>query len=342
MSDIHHVLAGDVGGTKVLLRLTQVSETGVQILRQERFNSDEFLNFESLLEQFMAGASCVVDSACFGVPGPVTGNAARLTNLPWFVDGAVIGRHFGIATVQLLNDFAAIGHGIASLEADDLLVLQEGEAQVEAARAIVGAGTGLGVGFLYPCETGQIIVPTEGGNMNFAPGTDLEIDLLKFLQPRYGQVCVERVVSGPGLANIYAFICEREHQVPVLLEREDPPAAIAEAAQIDGDELALQCLEIFTRAYGAFAGDLALLSLAHGGVYVAGGIAAKQVENFARGGFLAGFLDKGRYRSLLEKIPVYVVLNNEVGLIGSEKLAVRQLLENLTRTGFTDSGRMAG
>lgn len=329
MSNPHHILAGDVGGTKVLLRLSRVSEAGVEIVRQQRFNSADFPDFESLLAKFMMGTSCV-STACFGVPGPVEDNTARLTNLPWFVDGAAIAYHFGIASVQLLNDFTAIGHGIGALEARDMLTLQVGIPQAGGARAVLGAGTGLGVGFLFRCGEDEIVVPTEGGNMNFAPGTALEIELLRFLQRRYGQVCVERVVSGPGLANIYAFVCEHEQHAPVLLESDDPPAAIAEAAQVHADAIAGRALAIFIRAYGAFAGDLALLSLARGGVYVAGGIAAKQVVNMAQGGFIAGFLDKGRYRALLETVPVYLVLNNEVGLMGAENLAVRQLLGRVT------------
>lgn len=325
---IRHILAGDVGGTKVLLRLAQISSAGAQVVRQQRFNSVEFADFESLLAQFMNGAPRV-DAACFGVPGPVTENAAKLTNLPWFVDGVAIGDHFGIASVLLVNDFAAIGYGIDTLEPKDLLVLQAGNPLTGAPRAIAGAGTGLGVGFVYRCGATEIVVSTEGGSMNFAPGTALEIELLNFLQHRYGRVCVEQVVSGPGLANIYAFVCESEPQEPVLLESDDPPAAIAAAARINGNAAARQALEIFIRAYGAFAGDLALLSLSHGGVYIAGGIAVKQAANMKQGGFIAGFLDKARYRSLLETVPVYLVLNDEVGLIGAQNLAVRQLMEKL-------------
>lgn len=323
MSRPTHILAGDVGGTKVLLRLSRIDAAGVALLAEQRFNSTDFPDFEALLERFLQNAPAIA-VACLGVPGPVKDNAARLTNLPWFMDGAAIGRRFGIASVQLLNDFAAIGHGIAALAPEDLYILQAGTAQAGAARALLGAGTGLGVGFLFPCGEGEIVVPTEGGNVDFAPGTKMEIELLRFLRQRYGQVCVERVVSGPGLANIYAFVCEYEQHPPVLLESADPPAAIAEAAQSNTDVAACRALAMFIRAYGAFAGDLALLSLSHGGVYVAGGVAVKLATQMAQGGFIAGFLDKGRYRSLLETVPVYLVMNTEVGLLGAERLAARQ------------------
>ncbi len=322
MSKPTHILAGDVGGTKVLLRLSEVDATRSSKVKEQRFNSTEFQDFETLLAHFLENTP-PISAACFGVPGPVKDNAARLTNLPWFVDGAAIGRRFGIASVQLLNDFAAIGHGIAALAPEDVHILQAGAVQAGAARAVLGAGTGLGVGFLFPCGEDEIVVPSEGGNVDFSPGTEMEIELLRFLRQRYGQVCVERVVSGPGLANIYAFVCEYEQHLPVLLESADPPAAIAEAAQSNTDIAACHALAMFVRAYGAFAGDLALLSLSHGGVYIAGGIAAKLATQMAQGGFIAGFLDKGRYRSLLETVPVYLVMNTEVGLLGAERLATR-------------------
>ncbi|BBP04954.1 glucokinase [Sulfuriferula plumbiphila] len=324
MSKPKHILAGDVGGTKVLLRLSRIDAIGCVLVREQRFSSADFPDFEALLAQFLLDAPAIA-AACFGVPGPVKDNAARLTNLPWFVDGSAIGRRFGIISVRILNDFAAVGHGIAALPPEDLRVLQAGAAQDGAARAVLGAGTGLGVGFVFPCGEGEIVVPTEGGNVDFAPGTEMEIELLRFLRRRYGQVCVERVVSGPGLANIYAFVCEYGQHPPVLLESADPPAAIAEAAQSNTDVAASHALAMFIRAYGAFAGDLALLSLSRGGVYVAGGVAAKLATQMAQGGFVAGFLDKGRYRSLLETVPLYLVMNTEVGLLGAERLAARQV-----------------
>jgi len=318
-----HILAGDVGGTKVLLSLSEVDATGSSKVKEQRFDSPEFPDFETLLAHFLENTPPIF-AACFGVPGPVKDNAARLTNLPWFVDGAAIGRRFGIASVQLLNDFAAVSHGIAALTPQDIQVLQTGAPQAGAARAVLGAGTGLGVGFLFPCGAGEIVMPSEGGNVDFSPGNDMEIELLRFLRRLYGQVCVERVVSGPGLANIYAFVCEYEQHRPVLLESADPPAAIAEAAQSKKDIAAKHALAMFFRAYGAFAGDLALLSLSHGGVYIAGGIAAKLAPEMTQGGFIGGFLDKGRYRSLLETVPVYLVMNTEVGLLGAERLAAHQ------------------
>jgi len=326
VSKPRHILAGDVGGTKVLLRLSEVGTGGCSKVREQRYSSAEFHDFEALLADFLQSAPPVM-SACFGVPGPVKENAARLTNLPWFVDGAGIGKQFGIASVKLINDFEAIGHGIPALKPQDLHVLQAGAPLEGAARAVLGAGTGLGVGFLFPCGDGEIVAPSEGGNVDFSPGNAMEIELLHFLRERYGQVCVERVVSGPGLANIYAFVCQYEQHPPLLLESADPPAAIAEAALAHNDIAASRALEMFIRAYGAFAGDLALLSLSRSGVYVAGGIAAKLATRMAQGGFLSGFLDKGRYRSLLETVPVYLVMNTEVGLLGAERLAVQQIPE---------------
>lgn len=318
--DSGYILSADVGGTKVLLRLSALSPAGCQPVREARFHSAAHADFESMLAQFLAGAPTVA-AACFGVPGPVVDNIAKLTNLPWWVDGAAISRRFNIPQVRLVNDFVAIGHGIGALAAPDLVILQPGAPRRHSACAVLGAGTGLGVGFVFPAETGVVVVPTEGGNVDFAPNSELEAELWRFLKARHGHVCVERVVSGPGLANIYAFLCEHAGQAAVLLAADDPPAAIATAAQAGTDRLAGQALDMFIRAYGAFAGNLALLSLSHGGVFVAGGIAAKLVDRLGSGGFMAGFLDKGRYRPLLETMPVSVVMNPLVGLLGAERLA---------------------
>lgn len=322
MSNIAHILAGDVGGTKVLLRLAAVQNGRCEVVHEQRFDSADFTDFEVLLTVFLQDAP-MLSAACFGVPGPVHGNVAKLTNLPWFVDGLRISQRFQIPQVLLVNDFAAIGHGIGTLASDDLAVLQAGQPLAGAARAVLGAGTGLGVGFVFACEQRDMVVPTEGGNVDFAPNDALEIELLVYLQSRFGHVCVERVVSGPGLANIYAFMCERGQVPATLLNSEDAPAAVAEAAINGTDAMAEQALALFLHCYGAYAGNLALLSLAHGGVYVAGGIATKLLAQLQGGEFMRGFLSKGRYRGLLETIPVYVVKETKVGLLGAQQLAMR-------------------
>jgi glucokinase len=322
VSKVAHILAADVGGTKVLLRLVAVQSGRCEVVREQRFDSAAFADFEALLAVFLQAAPRL-SAACFGVPGPVHDNAAKLTNLPWFVDGLRISQLFQIPQVLLVNDFVAIGHGIGTLAPDDLVVLQTGQPLAGAARAVLGAGTGLGVGFVFACGQHDMVVPTEGGNVDFAPNDALEMELLRYLQSRFGHVCVERVVSGPGLANIYAFMCERSQLPATLLNCEDAPAAVATAAISGSDAMAEQALELFLRCYGAFAGNLALLSLAHGGVYVAGGIAAKLLSQLQRGTFMRGFLNKGRYRGLLEMIPVYAVTEARVGLQGAQQLALR-------------------
>ena len=322
MSSVAHILAADVGGTKVLLRLAAVQGGHCEVVREQRFDSAAFSDFEALLTVFLQAAP-TLSAACFGVPGPVHDNVAKLTNLPWFVDGLRISQLFQIPQVLLVNDFAAIGHGIGTLAADDLAVLQTGQPLVGAARAVLGAGTGLGVGFVFACGQRDMVVPTEGGNVDFAPNDALEIELLRYLQSRFGHVCVERVVSGPGLANIYAFMCERSQVPATLLNREDVWAAVATAAITGSDAMAEQALALFLHCYGAFAGNPALLSLAHGGVFVAGGIATKLLAQLQGGAFMRGFLRKGRYRGLLETIPVYVVKEAKVGLLGAQHLALR-------------------
>jgi glucokinase len=258
-----------------------------------------------------------------------------LTNLNWFLEARRLEKELAIARIRLINDFAAVGYGILGLETTDLHTLQEVTPQPDAPIAVLGAGTGLGEGFLIQQPGGYQVFASEGGHTDFAPRTGLEFQLLQYLLEKYDiqRISVERVVSGQGIVAIYQFLRDRQiapesaeiGQVIRTWEQEtgrseksvDPAATIAQAALEKRDRLSEQTLQMFVDAYGAEAGNLALKLLPYGGLYVAGGIAAKILPLIKEGQFLRAFGQKGRVSSLLERVPVHVILNPQVGLIGA-------------------------
>lgn len=324
------LLAADIGGTKTLLQLSD--ETG-RVVRQRRYDSARYADFDALLEDFTAGAglSEPVDSACFAVAGPINGRRASVTNLPWQLDADQLAARFSIRRLQLCNDFAAVGHGISTLEKDDVLTLQTG-VEVDGPRAVLGAGTGLGQAVLVRQDTKWHVLATEGGHVDFAPGDRTQMLLLEHLFARFGHVSWERILSGTGLVTLYHFLRDyRQHDehpdLRLAMVQGDAAAAISEFAARQRDALAVEALALFFSIYGAQAGNLALNVLPTAGLYIAGGIAQNNVFMFEQPGFLDAFLNKGRMRGLLERIPVHLVLQAEVGLNGARLLA-RQALYN--------------
>jgi len=335
------LLAGDIGGTKTILRLVDTSSTR-QTLAEEKYVSRDFPDLVPMVQQFLAKSqSPTPQKACFAIAGPVVGNTAQLTNLAWFLDTERLQSELGIGAISLINDFAAVGYGILGLEAKDLHTLQAGKRDATAPIAILGAGTGLGQGFLI--QQGDIyqVFPSEGGHSDFAPRTELEFQMLKYLLDKHDiqRVSVERVVSGQGIVSIYEFLRDRHHatespeigQIVRNWEQQagrrekslEPAAAISAAALAKSDRLSEQTMQLFVEAYGAEAGNLALKLLPYGGLYVAGGIAAKILPLLQQDNFLLTFSQKGRMRPLLEDIPVHIVLNSDVGLIGAALCAAR-------------------
>lgn len=321
------LLAGDIGGTKTLLQLQGAA--GKRFER--RYDSSAFTDFGALLADFLlAGREAGLaspDSACIAVAGPVDGRRARVTNLPWALDADALQARFGIAHVHLINDFQAVGYGLATLQADDLLVLQTGEVCDSAPRALIGAGTGLGEGILLPAGGRYEVLPSEGGHVDFAPTDALQRELLAWLSEREARVSYESLVSGPGLETIYRFHAMHFPALPsadvlAALARGEGAAAISRAAAA-GDVLAAKTLDMFVTIYGAQAGNLALTCLAAGGVYVAGGIAPRLRERITDGRFMAAFCDKGKMAGLLERYPVYLLLNARTGLQGAADVAAR-------------------
>lgn len=325
------ILAGDIGGTKTWLRLAEATPGGLRTVREQCFESAEFDGLSPMIHTLLAGESTPVEirSACFGVAGPVEGGRASLTNLPWLVDADEVGQRCGVAAVRLINDFEAIGYGIEALEDRDIATLQVGRPVAKWPRAVLGAGTGLGVCLIVPGGEGHQVIATEGGHVDFAPTDELQIGLLRFLQARFGHVSYERILSGPGLVDIYEFLQRNGAHQPAAelaqaLRTDAAPAAISQAALGNHDTCARAAMQLFIDIYGAQAGNLALTALARGGVYLAGGIAPKIIEALRAGEFMRAFRAKGRFATLLSTIPVHVVMNPQVGLMGAALVASRR------------------
>jgi glucokinase len=305
------LIAGDVGGTKTLLRCVEANgETSFEA----RYDSTKYATFDLVLREFLARVEGAIDAACFAVAGPVLGGRAEITNLGWVMEEDALRRAFSIAHVSLINDFYAIALGVPHLRDHDLLSLHAGTRDRTAPIAILGAGTGLGEAIVTWANGTHHPIATEGGHADFAPQDEEQARLFLHLHKRYGHVSWERLVSGMGLTNIFFFLSGEELD----------PAEIAERAS-RGEEPAVRAFAMFVDLYGAEAGNLALKILARGGVYLAGGIAAKNVSWFTDGKFVDAFLRKGRFQGLMETIPVDLIMNEEVGLLGAIEGARRSL-----------------
>ncbi len=325
------ILAGDVGGTKVHLALFDFTDGDLKHAREHIFAAKQYAGLEEIVKEFVVSEE--VTAACFGVPGPVRDGRLRLTNLPWTLDSRQLGRDLSIDYVFLINDLQANGFGIAELRPDQIYTLSEGDAQQVGNRGLISAGTGLGEAFLVWDGRNYVPYPSEGGHSDFAPRNENEIDLLRFLQQKYhGRISFERVVSGPGLTNIYEFLREvRGLEEPAWLaermRQEDPNAVITESALKAKSELCERTVDMFVSAYGAEAGNLGLKVLSVGGLYVGGGIAPRILEKLKDGTFLKAFTDKGRLSQLLVNIPVRVILESRTALIGAAAYAEARAAE---------------
>lgn len=325
------ILAGDIGGTKTLLAILNKGPEGWRTLHERLVNSRDIKIFTDALEEFVKEAGVDAGAAAFGVPGPVVGRRAQGTNLPWPVDGDDVARRLRLGRVVVINDFAAQALGILELGPEDLAPLdpRADAPDPTAPIAVIGAGTGLGEAFLLTIGGRPRAFGTEGGHADFAPRTDDEVALHHHLRARFGHVSTERVLSGEGLANVYAFLrdggrfAESPRVRSALAAAADPAPEISRAALEEEDPLASAALDLFVGVYGAEAGNMALRLLARGGVYVTGGIAAKILPRLRAGGFLAAFRDKGRLSDLVRRLPVTVVLNPRAGLLGAAAEGLR-------------------
>lgn len=330
------ILAGDVGGTKTNLGLFEREGDGLRLVRSDKLHSPDFPGLSAAIHAFLGAGPAggpqggQLEAACFGIPGPVTGNRASTTNLPWVVDGAQIAADVQVPTVALINDLVATAEGIPLLGAGELATLQEGSPDPEGNRVLIAAGTGLGMAMLPRVGDRWAPVASEGGHADYPPRSEDEIDLLRYLREHFGRVSSERVVSGMGLFNLYKFLRDvrRIPETPRVREAlaggEEPAKVIGEAALAtgpDGCELCSRALDLFVAAYGALAGNLALLGTATGGVYLGGGIAPKILPRLTGGLFLQAFVAKGRFVPYLERLPVRVILNDRAALLGAARHA---------------------
>ena len=346
------ILAGDIGGTKTHLALYDWVGDRIDPLRLETFHSADYPSLDEMLTEFLAprkpslpvdqvaqapeeeansppqDPAPILEAACFGVAGPVFENHSRTTNLPWVVDGPALSKQFEIRHVRLLNDLEAMAYGILLLRPDELVTLNTGTLPShKQAIALIAAGTGLGEAILFWDGNRYRPVPSEGGHTDFAPNSDQEIELLRYIRSQYLHVSYERVLSGPGLLAIYEYVRDAKKNEPTWLAEKikagDPAAEIAEAGLKGQADIAKQALDLFASIYGAEAGNLALKAMAVNGVYLGGGIAPKILPKLKDGTFMKAFTNKGRYKRLVSQIPVHVVTNQQTGLLGAAAMAAR-------------------
>lgn len=320
------ILAGDIGGTNTRLAFADEKAGCLTLVAEATFSSREHASLESVLRKFLSAHPIPITRAAFGIAGPVRHGRCDATNLPWVVDSHLVAREIGLERVGLINDLEANAYGVAALQREDFVLLNEGAVNAEGNAAIISAGTGLGQAVLYWDGRQHHPFATEGGHADFAPRNHLEMALLEYLMKQFQRVSYERVVSGPGLLNIYRFLRDtgRGEEPQWLAERmreQDPSAVISQSALRGESDLCAQALDLFVTLYGAEAGNLALKVMATGGVYLGGGIAPKIVEELRAPAFLNAFTSKGRMRPLLQAMSVRVILNQKTALLGAARFA---------------------
>ncbi len=324
------VIAGDIGGTKSLLALIDIdlNRPGYDIIRERTFESRRFDSLAAVVKEFLQETGSKAKSACFGVACPFVDGECDATNLPWHIKQGRLAEEINIPDTRLLNDFEAIGYGLELLDPDDLVSLQDGTPKPSGPIALLGAGTGLGEAFLIWEADRYRVHSSEGGHVEFAPRNNIEIDLLEFLWKQERHVSYERLLSGAGIVAIYKYVIQSGSEPDNLkiraeMEKEDGAAVISRHAIAGTDRACVRALDLFVGIYGAEAGNLALKILARGGVYLAGGIAPKIIDKLRDGAFIEALRDKGRLSSFVEDVPVRVVMNPKVGLLGAALIAAR-------------------
>jgi glucokinase len=321
-------LAGDVGGTKILLEVGETRSGKWHTLHAKRYSTHGAIDFPDVLHEFLGewdpkrppGHGFL--GAAFGVAGPVSGNKAKMTNHPWAVDGDLIARRFPIARVRVVNDLAAAAHGIDWLEAADLVEIQPGKAQAGEPRVVIGVGTGLGVAYCVHAGGRMTEIPGEAGHASFAPTTIQQVGLWHAMHSAHGRVCNEDLLSGSGLRHIYAFASGGNVHVPG--QSEAPPAADITAGAQQGDTKCMAALQLFAECLGGVAGDHALGVLARGGVYLTGGITAKLHPWLQGEKFRQAFCAKAPHSAILMSIPVHAVTSERVAVIGAARFAAEE------------------
>lgn len=331
------ILAGDIGGTHTRLAFFDVSGGRLSAVSCAVFPSRQYRGLDEIVTGFVRGSTQRPDAACFGVAGPVRNGRVETSNLPWIVESKRLANELGLANVSLINDLEANAWGIAELDAKDVVQLNSVKSNAPGNQGVIAPGTGLGEAGINWDGTNYHVSASEGGHTDFAPRTELEIELLRYLTVRFGYVSYERVVSGPGLVNVFHFLRDtRRGAEPEWLIQEmangDAAAAISQAALDGRCGLCEQALDIFVSVFAAEAGNLALKLMAVGGIYLGGGIAPKMLPKLSGPLFMQAFVGKGRLQPLLESIPVKVIVNDKAALLGAARFAAAGVAEHALQT----------
>ncbi|NGX34367.1 MAG: Glucokinase [Candidatus Anoxychlamydiales bacterium] len=321
------LLSGDIGGTNTRLALYEYKKP-LKLIKEERFLSSNYSTLLSAIHHFLKNEKVNIEAASFGVAGPVRNGTCQTTNIPWLIDVFEIAKDLNISKAYLLNDLEANAYGVECLKEDEFFVLNEGDENAKGNACIVAAGTGLGEAGMY--FNGKRLRPfaCEGGHTDFGPQNDLEIDLLKFLQKKYGHVSYERILTGEGIYNLYEFIVEnnlepKEEKLDEELKKlSEPQVLITKKGVNKESKICERVIDWFISIYGAEAGNAALKFFALGGVYLGGGIAPKILDKLQDSSFMKSFADKGRFSKLMMAMPVKVILNDRAALLGASNFAI--------------------
>jgi len=320
------ILAGDIGGTNARLAYFQPQNGHFQLVAERVFPSREHSELGEIVTQFVNDSGMRPDAACFGIAGPVRNGRVETSNLPWVIEQSRLATQIRLPSTLLINDLEASAWGIGALSSGDLVALNSVSGPVVGNQAVIAPGTGLGEAGLFWDGTRHHVFACEGGHCDFAAQNDQEIDLLRYLKARYGHVSYERILSGPGLVNVYEFLRDSGYgkesaEFAAGFQKGDGPASVSRAALAGTDAMAEKALEIWISVYGAEASNLALKAMATGGLFLAGGISPKVLAGLTGPLFMQSFLSKGRMRALMEAIPVQVVTNEKAGLLGAARCA---------------------
>ncbi len=324
------ILAGEIGATRTRLAAFETEGNRLSCVVEKDYASHDYPSLTEILPQFIRSEGIGVHSACFGVAGPVRSGRSKISNLPWTIDSGELAKLLKLPSVGLLNDLEAYAYGIDALESKDFIALSEGSEDAEGNRAVISAKTGLGVAGLFWDGFRHHPFPCEGGHADFAPRNELQMELLAYLLKKFGRVSTERILSGPGIKNIYDFFRDtHKAEEPAALHDQmaaapDAPALISQLAAQGKAPICEQTMLLFVSVFGAETGNCALHYMTTGGIFIGGSIAAKNVAKMKEPVFMESFLDKGRMAALLKDMPVKIILNDDCGLVGAARYTLVQ------------------